>query len=263
MTSSTVSARRPARAAVAKVPLSRHVRVELRKLTDTRAGMWLLIAIALLTVAAVTLFLVFGPRRELTYNNFVGITLTPQGFLLPVLGILAVTSEWSQRTGLVTFTLEPVRSRIVVSKLIAVTILALTAVALLLLVAALGNVLGASWQDGDGSWSFGVEGLRDVTLLQLMGIIQGVAFGMILLNSAAAIVLAFVIPIGFSIVFTLVSSLRDIAPWIDLATAQTPLFDHTMRGDDWLKLAVASLLWIAVPLVAGIVRVLRSEVKSA
>ena len=50
---------------------------------------------------------------------------------------------------------------------------------------------------------------------------------------------------------------------VDFATAQAPLFDHSMRGDDWLKLAVASLLWIGVPLVAGIVRVYaqRSEVR--
>ena len=39
-------------------------------------------------------------------------------FLLPILAIMLVTSEWSQRTALVTFTLEPRRSRVVLAKLV-------------------------------------------------------------------------------------------------------------------------------------------------
>ena len=40
------------------------------------------------------------------------------GILLPVLGILLVTSEWSQRTAMVTFTLEPSRSRVIAAKFV-------------------------------------------------------------------------------------------------------------------------------------------------
>ena len=36
---------------VAAVPFSRLLRVELRKMVDTRAGFWLLVAIGILTVA--------------------------------------------------------------------------------------------------------------------------------------------------------------------------------------------------------------------
>lgn len=251
----------PATSDIAPVPLSRLVRVELRKLIDTRAGRWLLIAIGVITIAVVTLFLFFAPPSELTYQGFVGVTATPQGFLLPVLGILAVTSEWSQRTGLVTFTLEPSRGRVVIAKLIAVVILAAAAVVLLLAVAAVGNVLGTALQAGDGSWTFGLTGVRDTGLLQLTGIIQGVAFGMILLNSAAAIVVAFVLPLAFSIVFNVVAALAKIGPWIDLGTAQTPLFDHTMQGNDWWKLFATTVWWVILPLAAGIIRVLRSDLK--
>ena len=41
------------------------------------------------------------------------------GYFLPILIIMLVTSEASQRNGLVTFTLEPRRSRVVVAKFIA------------------------------------------------------------------------------------------------------------------------------------------------
>jgi ABC-2 type transport system permease protein len=247
-----------------KVRMSRLIRVELRKVLDTRAGMWLLIAIGLLTVTAVTIFLFAAETRELTYENFTSVTLTPQGFLLPVLGILAITSEWSQRTGLVTFTLEPSRGRIVVAKFVAVIALGLAAVAVLLVAGALFNLLGAAVMDGPGDWNLGVAGGRDFVLLQLMAIVQGLAFGMVLMNSAAAIVLYFVIPTGMSILFGLVGALEDAAPWLDLGTAQQPLYDdHSLTATEWSQLLVTATIWIIVPLVAGAIRLLRAELKSA
>lgn len=247
-----------------RVPLTRLIRVELRKVTDTRAGMWLLIAIGAITLAAVAIFLFAADSSELTYENFAGVTATPQGFILPVLGILAVTSEWSQRTGLVTFTLEPSRMRIVWAKFVAVIALGLAAVAVALVAGALFNALGSGAMDGSGAWDLGFAGGRDFTLLQLMAIVQGLAFGMLLMNSAAAIVLYFVIPIAWSILFELVGALNDAAPWLDLGTAQEPLFDdHSLTGTEWSRLLVTATIWIIVPLIAGVIRLLRSELKSA
>ena len=53
-----------------------------------------------------------------------------------MLGILAVTSEWGQRTALVTFTLEPHRGRIVIAKLVATVVLGAVAVVVALGLAA-------------------------------------------------------------------------------------------------------------------------------
>jgi ABC-2 type transport system permease protein len=250
---------------VSRVPMARLVKVELRKMVDTRAGFWLFIAMGLLTLAANVLFLIFGEAEELDFANFVGITLTPQGFLLPILGILLITSEWSQRTGLVTFTLEPSRIRIVWAKVFAALLVGLGAVLLGLAVAAGANALGTVVQDGSGSWDFGVTGLEQTLVLQISGIVQGLAFGMLFLNSAAAIVLYFVIPIAFNIVFSLVSALEEAAPWIDIGTAQTPLFElgTALTGEEWAQVGVTALIWIVLPLVAGVIRLLRSELKSA
>jgi len=74
-------------------------------------------------------------------------------------------------------------------------------------------------------------------------------------------VTAFVLPIAFSVLANIVPKIQDAAPWIDLGTAQGPLFDHTMAGDDWAQLALTSLWWIVIPLVACVWRLLRSEVK--
>ena len=108
---------------VTAVPFSRLLRVELRKLVDTRAGFWLLTSIGAITAVVVVVFLLAADPDQLTFINFVGATATPQSLLLPVLGILAVTAEWSQRTGLVTFTLEPNRARTAVAKLTAVVLI--------------------------------------------------------------------------------------------------------------------------------------------
>jgi ABC-type transport system involved in multi-copper enzyme maturation permease subunit len=186
--------------------------------------------------------------------------------LLPVLGILLITSEWAQRTGLVTFTQEPNRGRVVVAKTLGALLVGVAAVALLLAVAGAGNVLGAQLQDGVGGWNAGGgRGFVYVLILQVSAIIQGLAFGMLLMNSAAAIVCYFVIPIGFNIVFSTVPALTGVAPWIDLGTAQEPLFDFNkvMSGMEWAQLAVTSSIWVGLLFALGVVRLLRSEVRSA
>jgi ABC-2 type transport system permease protein len=245
------------------VPFGRLLKTELRKLVDTRAGMWLLIAVIATTplVVAITLFTV--APKDLTYDKLLDFTQTPQKILLPVLGILAITSEWSQRTGLVTFTLAPNRGRVLLAKVTATLLLGLVAIAVSFAAAALGNVLGVALRHGNGSWAFGAVDFRDITLVQLTGLIQGLAFGMLLLISAAAIVLYYVLPNLSSLLFGSVSSLKNVAPWVDLNKAQSPLYTHQMDGTAWVHLLVAVLIWIVMPLTFGLARVLRSEVRSA
>ncbi len=247
----------------AGVPMSRLTKVELRKLTDTRAGKWLLISIVAITLLVVVIAFFAAPASELTYDSFTGFTGIPQGFLLPVLGILVITSEWSQRTGLVTFTLVPSRARVLVAKLAATVVLGLVALVVAFAAAALGNLLAVGLRGANGSWAYGFEGFFDVTVGQLLGLVQGVAFGTLLLNSAAAIVVYFAVPIAWSVLFNLVAALRDIAPWVDLGTAQQPLFAHDMSAQNWAQLGVTTLLWIGLPLAVGWWRVLHSELKSA
>ena len=97
------------------MPFGRLVSVELRKMADTRAGRWLLISIAALTalVLAIQLAVILSNDLQVDFRDFMIAMNTPMGVLLPVLGIMSVTSEWTQRTAMVTFTLEPSRSRLV------------------------------------------------------------------------------------------------------------------------------------------------------
>jgi hypothetical protein len=221
--------------------------------------MWLLIAIGLVTAAIVTIFFFAAPDEERTFLGFMGATATPQGFLLPVLGILLVTSEWGQRTTLTTFVLEPSRARVIAAKVVAALLLGLAAIIVAIGIAALATVLAGE----AGAWdNIGADDFGKFGILQVSGILQGLAFGLIFLNSAAAIVTYFVLPIAFSIVATLWGALQDAAPWIDLGTSQQPLFGGVdVTGEQWAQLATSSAIWILLPFVLGLVRVIRAEVK--
>ena len=241
------------------VPFSRLIKVELRKMIDTRSGMWLMITMGGVAVIASTIFGVFGHDQDRTFYNFMQFSGAPQGFLLPVLGILLVTQEWSQRTAMVTFTLEPHRSRTLAAKVYAALLLGLGAIVLAFAMAALATLVFG----GDDPWrDFAAIDFLKFGLLQLSGILQGLAFGLLFLNSAAAIVTYFVLPTVFSIVANVWSFLADKAPWVDLGTAQNALFDSgNLTGKEWTQLAVTTFIWVVVPFVAGLWRMLRAEVK--
>ncbi len=242
-----------------KVPTTRLVKVEMRKMVDTRAGLWLIIAIVAITALITVIFMLTAAESDRTFTNFMGIMATPQGFLLPVLGILLVTQEWSQRTGMVTFTLEPHRGKVIAAKVVAALIYGLLAVVIAITFATLGTLVSG----GPDAWvNIGPDDFAKFALLQGTGVLQGLAFGLIFLNSAAAIVSYFVLPIAFTIVASLWSALSDIAPWVDLGTSQQPLFSgENLSGEQWAQVATSMLIWVVLPFLAGLVRVLRAEVK--
>lgn len=252
----------------APTPFSRLVRTELRKTWDTRAGFWLLLATAVLTGAVMVIQLAVVLTQDLvvTYNDFLTSTNFSIALLLPVIGILLLTSEWSQRTAMVTFSLEPNRGRVILAKAVVGLLLGVLAVAIALVLAAVCNSLLNAMSDLGGDWDLSVQQTAYFVLLQEIGMLTGFAFAALLLSSPAAIVLymvySFVLPTLFEIGAALIGWFADLRPWVDFAGAQTPLFDDGgMAGEDWAHLAVSGFIWLVVPLALGVWRVLRAEVK--
>jgi ABC-2 type transport system permease protein len=249
------------RAAAGSRPgIARLTAVELRKMTDTRAGFWLLVTIGLGYAALVAIMLFAAEPVDLTFRNLFQMTMIPSGVLLPVLGILAVTSEWTQRTALTTFTLVPERSRVAVAKLLAAVALAAASVAVSVAVASAGNVVGSALFDGDGAWNLGGWLIPFSLLAQVINIVMGVAFGMVLMNSALAIVVYFMLPTLWSVLGEMVKALQTPAQWLDLGVTTQPLLEGSMGGQAWAKLATASAVWVLLPLLAGWTRLLKREV---
>ncbi len=241
----------------APVPLSRLVLVEMRKMLDTRAGLWLLLIIVVLTALLIGAVAFFGPDEGTTMGVLLLATSTPQGLLLPVLGVLLVTSEWGQRAAMTTFVLVPRRERIIVAKILAALAIGVAVLAVTIAVSAIATLASGAEIGDVEPRVFG-----HVTLLQVLGIVQGLAFGLLLLNSAAAIVSYYLVPIVFSVLVNVVASLQDAAPWVDLGTAQGPLTGSgALSGTDWMQLLSAGTLWIGLPMALGTWRMLNAEVK--
>src|SRR3954453_21419095 len=143
---------------VKPIPMTRITAVELRKMFDTRSGFWLIASIAITSALAAGGVILWAPDGDLTYSTFATAIRFPVVIILPLIAILAVTSEWSQRTGLTTFTLVPHRSRIIAAKAISAVTIAIAAMVLAFAVGALGNLLGAAIRGSTLVW--------DVTVTQ-------------------------------------------------------------------------------------------------
>jgi ABC-2 type transport system permease protein len=225
--------------------------VELRKMGDTRAGFWLLLTIVLVTVGIVVIALLTGDDPD--FAGLYGNALLPLSVILPVIGILAMTSEWSQRTALSTFTLVPDRPRVIAAKVAAGSLLAALSIVLCVLAAAIGNAFAG------GEWNLGVSDLTTGFLYQWLNVLMGLGFGLVLMNSALAIVMFFVLPTIWGILGELVSWLGGVADWLDSGRTFVPLVENEMAGGDWPRLAASVALWVLVPLAAGLYRVRRRE----
>jgi hypothetical protein len=240
--------------------LARLTGVELRKMVDTRAGRWFLGVIALISVAVIVLDVIFGeaPERRLApyFVDAAGIA----GFLLPVLGILAVTAEWSQRTALTTFTLVPRRGRVAAAKLLSAVAIGVLTTAVCFVAAAVANLATLAFTDGDGSWRVAGSAIGTTLLYMTISVVGGVAFGMLLLNSPLAIVLYFFLPLVWAALGATVKALRTAAEWLDITTTTLPLGANEMTGGAWARLGVSVAVWVLLPLAVGWLRLLRKEV---
>jgi ABC-2 type transport system permease protein len=249
------------------VPTSRLAKVEFRKALDTRAGRWFVISILALVVVVEVIYAFAANDESKNFQDFVQISGFVLGYFIPIIIIMLVTSEASQRNGLVTFTLEPKRSRVVVAKFIAGLALGAVVLVLAFALAVLGTLFGIV-TGGSPEWSLdGNLMFNGFVLANLIGIFIGFAIAMLIMNTAGAIVAYFVysliLPTAIGILSALSDGFEKIAPWIEFNTAQTPLFsgDYTPTGEEWAQIATSGTIWLIIPLAFGIWRLLRIEFK--
>ena len=243
------------------VPFARIVGLELRKMFNTRAGRWLLIAIGAI-IATTLVIMFFNESCHHRIEDNLTATTTPSAILLPIAGILAVTSEWSQRTGLVTFTLEPRRGRVIWGKFLAAMLVGVAAIVMSVALAAVAHQAAITIQGYGGDWALDNNTLLGAGLFVLLGVAQGVGFGMLLRNTPAAIVLLFVLPTAWAILGQMVSWLDSAASWLDMNRTTNALFTvESMTGEQWAQLGTSVGLWVALPVAVGMWLLHRAEVK--
>lgn len=250
------------------VPLVRLIKVELRKMFNTRSGFWLMMSIAivaLIATIAVVLVQTLNDNADVTYGAYGSAVGFPMAILLPIIAILAVTSEWSQRTGLITFTLVPNRAHIIWAKALSAVIVGVVSMILALVIGAVGNVVGSTIAGDDMVWDLTVGDFFLILLSNVLGLLIGFMLGVLIRNSAAAIVGYFVYSLVLPGLLTLLGEFvgwfKDLLPWIDFNTASTRLFEGGLSGEEWAQLGTSGMLWLVIPLTLGVLAVMRSEVK--
>ena len=262
MTTSTMD--RP-RTADRTVPPPRVVGSELRKMFDTRSGFWLLCSIGILATLATAAVVLWAPDDEVKYSTFGTAIGFPMAVILPIMAILSVTSEWSQRSALTTFTLVPHRSRVIGAKLLCAVGVGAVSMLLAFAIGAVGTVVGSALAGVDPVWDTSISELALIVLANVLGLMVGFTLGVLIRSSAGAIVAYFV----YSLVLPQLSSLlattqdwfRDIAGWVDFNYASSALFNGSLTGQQWAQLGVTTVAWVLVPMAVGVWLVSRSEVK--
>jgi hypothetical protein len=236
--------------------LGRLVAVELRKMVDTTAGFWLQVAMPALTVVVVVARLLVGDAAHHTFQSVIDAGLQPAAVLLPVLGILLVTSEWSQRTGLITFVLVPVRSRLLRAKLVASLLNAVAMLVMSVAVVAAGVLVSSPGVEG--AWSDAAPLIGQSAVYLTTGMLVGVGLGAILLAPAPAIVLRFALPMSWMAVVSL-PVLSGVAPWVDYAGAVGQMTEGVMSASQWAHAGTSLAIWMVFPLLLGAWRITRRE----
>jgi hypothetical protein len=90
--------------------------------------------------------------------------------------------------------------------------------------------------------------------------LTGVAFGAVLLTSAPAIVLYYLLPTVWSALGE-IPALEDTARWLDTSRTMMRLIEYELSATEWARLGTSLALWLLLPVVLGFWRVLRSDVR--
>ncbi len=249
-----------------RIPLSRLVRVELRKMFDTRSGFWLMASIVITSLLATTALILIGEDSDLTFDNFAASIGAPMTIILPIVGILAVTSEWTQRSGLTTFTLVPHRGRVLGAKLLAALVVGVGSMGVALVVGTVGTVIGSAVAGVDPVWDGSVGETSRIVLGSVLGMTLGFALGVLIRSSSGAIVAYFVYTLALPPLLGLLAAYQewfaDLQPWVDYQYTASNLFaDPALTGEQWQQVASVVGIWVVLPLLVGLVLVRRSEVK--
>jgi ABC-2 type transport system permease protein len=237
------------------IPFSRLVRVEWAKATDTRVARWLLALVALSSVGLMLVAVIVPTTFDQTYASYLRVASIAQVIFLPVVAILMLTGEWSQRSIMTTFTQEPRRVRVISAKLAVSMMLAGGAAVFGGVVTAAGLALAAaSGRALEADLSIGA--ITGFLLYLLLNVLAGAAFGALVQNSAAAIAAYFVLNPAVALLGEVSTLVGD---WIDTETIWNWVLDNKWAGHV-PQILFSIVLWVAVPLTAGVIRSIRRDI---
>jgi len=232
--------------------------VELRKLVDTRSGKVLFGSAIALTVGLLAWKLTHTSTIPVSFGSYNASVLPAVTFLIPVLGLLAMTGEWTQRTALTTFTMAPRRLRVFGAKFSAATLLGLGVLTVTVPVSLGATALGGAISDHGATFANVGGEIRSTVIATLLQIVMGAAFGALIPVTAAALGAFYAAPAVWTAFAP--ELLKGNARWLDIFDA----YGRLGSGHPWQHLAqtlTAAAAWVVLPAAVGLYRSLRREVK--
>ncbi len=234
------------------------VTIELRKSVNTRSGRVLIAAILLLAAVAITWQLTHLPQGPAGFDGFLGAASTGVMLILPVIGVMAMTSEWTQRTALTTFTLSPRRVRVQLAKFVSAIVLSVVVMTAVVVLAFAGTALAGAVTDHTTTYA-GLGGqLAGAYLTVALNVVMGAAFGAVIAQTAVAILVYFIAPTAWSLAGP--ALFKDNANWLDVFGAFGRIAERDLHGM-LPETLVAVGVWIVVPTIVGLWASSRREVK--
>ena len=153
----------------------------------------------------------------------------------------------------------------IAAKLLAGLVVALASVAVCLAISLAATALVPVIGHADGRFDVAASALGSAVLFMAMWMVAGAALGLLVMRSAPAIVLSFLIPMS-------ARGRRGRHPgaerplrWIDLGMAAGELnAGHpAVSLIEWAYIASGVAIWVLVPLAIGFVRLRRGEATSS
>jgi hypothetical protein len=236
----------------------RLVRIELRKTVDTRSGRLLLAGIIALSVLILGWQLTHLAPGPLAFGSVLDGAIVPVDLILPVVGILAMTSEWTQRTALTTFTLSPRRIPVLVAKLVAALTIATVMVAVVVALAFAGTALGGVLGGDGATYHLALKDIGGDAIADGLNLLMAAGFGLVTMQTAAGVLGYYVAPTAWALGAT--ELLHGNAKWLDIFTT----FDNLSRFDvssHVLQTVTSIGFWIVLPVTVGLILANRREVK--
>jgi large-conductance mechanosensitive channel len=196
-----------------------------------------------------------GPAK---FDAFLGAASTGVQLILPVIGVMAMTSEWSQRTALSTFTLSPRRVRVQLAKFVSAILLSIVVLTATNLLALGATAIGGAVA-GHGTSYAGLGGaLAGAYLTTALNVVMGAAFGAVIAQTAVAILVFFIAPTVWALAGP--ALFKDNADWLDVFVAFGRIAERQLHGTVPETLTAVGV-WIVLPTIVGLWASSRREVK--
>lgn len=228
---------------------------ELRKLVDTRAGLAVVIGAA----AGVGVFAggrAFFPNADTELGQLATMALWPGGIGVMVLAVLLVGGEFSTGSAAVTFTLEPRRGRVLAAKTAVVGALVAAVGVLAVLAGALMVVIAPALTGQPLGWGFDAARFAAAVGSTLVLGLAALAWALLTRSTPAPIVLLLVWPTLAMLVGSISPAAATVLDYLSLDPTYA-----LVEGDPagLVKLATSVLVWIVVPGLLGVRRLLRGD----